>query len=101
LSPHEVQQRYEASASLERRASLTTVRIKPLERSHGTFKEGTKGIRAIKNADTSILDGQRIYKKHICPHQGLNGKTLGQAAGLELSLGPNKSESLIKKASKS
>ena len=72
-----------------------------MERYHGTLKERTKVkvMRAVKNKDTAILDGQRIYYNHIRPHQGLNGKTPAQAAGLELDLGVNKWESLIKKAS--
>jgi hypothetical protein len=71
-----------------------------MERYHGTLKERTKVkvMRAVKNKDTAILDGQRIYYNHIRPHQGLNGKTPAQAAGLELDLGVNKWESLIKKA---
>jgi hypothetical protein len=48
--------------------------------------------------ESATLDGQRVYYNHIRPHQGLNGKTPAQAAGLELGLGMNKWESLIKKA---
>jgi hypothetical protein len=50
--------------------------------------------------ESATLDGQRVYYNHIRPHQGLNGKTPAQAAGLELDLGTNKWESLIKKASR-
>jgi transposase InsO family protein len=71
-----------------------------MERYQGTLKERTKVMRALKNDDTAILDGQRIYYNHIRPHQGLGGKTPGQAAGLELDLGVNKWESLIKKAAR-
>jgi transposase InsO family protein len=70
-----------------------------MERYQGTLKERTQVLRALKNDDTAILDGQRIYYNHTRPHQGLNGKTPAQAAGLELDLGANKWESLIKKAS--
>jgi putative transposase len=69
------------------------------DRYHGTLKERTKVMRALKHTDTSVLKGQRIYYNHIRPHQGLNGKTPAQAAGFELDLGVNKWESLIKKAS--
>jgi transposase-like protein/DNA-directed RNA polymerase subunit M/transcription elongation factor TFIIS len=69
-----------------------------MERYHGTLKERTKVMRGIKTPDSATFDGQRIYYNHIRPHQGLNGKTPGQAAGLELGLGVNKWESLIKKA---
>jgi len=53
----------------------------------------------IKDTDTVFLDGQRLYYNHIRPHQGLNGKTPAEVAGLDLALDKNKWESLIKKAS--
>lgn len=56
--------------------------------------------KSLKTGDTAILDGQRIYYNHIRPHQGLNGKTPAQAAGLELDLGVNKWQSLIEKSAK-
>jgi transposase InsO family protein len=61
-----------------------------MERYHSTLKERTKVMRALKNSATAILDGQRIYYNHIRPHQGLNGKTPAQAAGLELEFGRNR-----------
>jgi hypothetical protein len=64
------------------------------------LKEGmTKVMRALRTLESATLNGQRIYYNHIRPHQALNGKTPAQAAGLELDLGANKWESLIKKAS--
>jgi transposase-like protein len=72
-----------------------------MERYHSTFKsERVRPARGIKTATTAILDGQRIYYNHLRGHQGLNGKTPAQAAGLDLNLDKNKWESLIKKASK-
>jgi putative transposase len=71
-----------------------------MERYHGTLKERTKVMRALKNTDT-VLDGQRVYYNHIRPHQGLDGKTPAEAAGLESHLGTNKWQSLIKRASAS
>jgi transposase-like protein len=53
-----------------------------MERYQGTLKERTKVMRALKNSDTAILDGQRIYYNHIRPHQALNGKTPAEAAGI-------------------
>jgi transposase InsO family protein len=69
-----------------------------MERYQGTLKERTKVMRALKNNDTAILDGQRVYYNHIRPHQALNGKTPGQVAGLELDLGENRWLTLIQNA---
>jgi hypothetical protein len=55
-------------------------------------------MRTMKNTDTAILDGQRIYYNHIRPHQALNGKTPAEAAGLEPHMGPNKWQAIITKA---
>jgi hypothetical protein len=64
------------------------------------LKEGmTKVMRALRTLESATLDGQRIYYNHIRPHQALNGKTPAEAAGLELGLGANKWENLIRKAS--
>jgi putative transposase len=70
-----------------------------MERYHGTLKERTKTMRAIKTTDTAILDGQRIYYNHLREHQAL-GKTPAQGAGQDLNLGKNKWESLIKRSAK-
>jgi transposase-like protein len=69
-----------------------------MERYQGTLKARTKVMRALKNSDTAILDGQCIYYSHIRPHQGLNGKTPAQAAGLELEFDGNKWLRLIQNA---
>jgi putative transposase len=71
-----------------------------MERYQGTLKERTKVMRALKTDDTAILDGQRIYYNHIRPHQGLNGKTPAEVAGLEPQLGPNKWLDLIREAAR-
>jgi len=69
-----------------------------MERYQGTLKERTKVMRALKNNDTAILDGQRIYYNHIRPHQGLNGKTPAEACGIGVK-GENKWIALIQRAS--
>jgi transposase-like protein len=69
-----------------------------MERYQGTLKERTKVMRAMKNTDTTILDGQRIYYNHIRPHQGLNGKTPAEAARVGSHLGPNKWLDLVRQA---
>jgi len=71
-----------------------------MERYHGTFKERSKVMRAIKKTDSAFIEGQRIYYDYLRPHTALDGKTPAQAAGIELNLQGNKWESLIKKAVK-
>jgi len=72
-----------------------------IERYHSTFKgEQVRPARGIKTTDSAILDGQRIYYNHIRPHQGLEGKTPGQAAGLDLELKGNKWESMIRQSAR-
>jgi len=71
-----------------------------MERYQGTLKERTKVMQALKNGDTAIPDGQRIYYNHIRPHQGLNGKTPAEAAGIAVN-GKNIWVTLIQNASRS
>lgn len=69
-----------------------------MERYHGTFKERTKVMRALKKSDSAFIEGQRIYYDYLRPHSALDGKTPAEAAGINLELDANKWESLIKKA---
>ena len=71
-----------------------------MERYHGTFKERSKTMRAIKKPDSAFIEGQRIYYDYLRPHTALEGKTPAEAAGINLDLQGNKWESLIKKAAK-
>jgi transposase-like protein len=71
-----------------------------MERYHGTFKERSKVMRAIKKPDSAFIEGQRIYYDYLRPHSALDGKTPAQAAGLELGLADNRWKALIKKAVK-
>jgi transposase-like protein len=71
-----------------------------IERFHGTIRERNKVMRAIKKPNSPTVAGQRIYYNHIRPHQGLNGKTPAQAAGLETELGANKWLDLIRHAAR-
>jgi putative transposase len=68
-----------------------------MERYHGTFKERSKVMRAIKKPDSAFIDGQRIYYDYLRPHTALEGRTPAEAAGIKLDLDGNRWESLIKK----
>jgi hypothetical protein len=71
-----------------------------MERYHGTFKERSKVMRAIKKPDSAFIKGQRIYYDYLRPHTALEGKTPAEAAGIKLDLTGNRWECLIKKAGK-
>ena len=99
---------YQAAANREFRNTVHIARVgiqgevnnNRIERLHGTIRERNKVMRAIKKPDSPMIEGQRIYYNHIRPHQGLNGKTPAEAAGLEPHLDGNRWEPLIRKAVK-
>ena len=47
---------------------------------------------------SQTTDGFKIYYNFIRPHEGLDGDTPAQRAGIELDLGQNKWKGLIEKA---
>lgn len=97
---------YQSAASREFRNTVHIAKVgiqgevnnNRIERLHGTMRERNKVMRAIKKPDSPFIEGQRIYYNHIRPHQGLNGKTPAEAAGLETYSGPNKWLDLISQA---
>ena len=57
-------------------------------------------IRGIKRDDSAIIKGMRIYHNFIRPHQGLDGDTPADRAGIRV-LGPNRWLTIIQNAAKS
>jgi len=55
-------------------------------------------MRSLKREDTPILSGYQIFHNFLRPHQGLNGKTPGEACGITVE-GENKWLTLIQNAS--
>jgi putative transposase len=55
-----------------------------IERFHGTLKDRTKVIRAFRDLETlsNFTDGWLVYYNYFKPHQGLNGKTPAEEAGI-------------------
>ena len=99
---------YQSAASREFRNTVHIAKVgiqgevnnNRIERLHGTMRERNKVMRAIKKPDSPFIEGQRIYYNHIRPHQGLNGKTPAEAAGLESQLGQNKWLGLIRQSAR-
>jgi putative transposase len=55
-----------------------------IERFHGTLKERTKVMRALKNKNTlkKFADGWLVYYNFFRPHMSLKDRTPAQAAGV-------------------
>jgi transposase-like protein len=56
-----------------------------IERFHGTLKERTKVMRALKNKETleKFMDGWLVHYNFFRPHMSLNDMTPAQAAGIQ------------------
>ena len=54
-------------------------------------------MRGLKRMDTPILKGVQIYHNFIKPHEGLNGRTPAEAAGIQVA-GEDKWKTLIQNA---
>ncbi len=69
-----------------------------VERYHGRFKAKNKTQRGLKKTSSPIPAGQEMAYNWVTPHQGLDGMTPAEVAGIDLALGQNKWLGLIKKA---
>jgi hypothetical protein len=58
-------------------------------------------MRGMQNSDTAsvLMDGFRNYYNFLRPHMGIDNKTPAKEAGLDLELGRNKIQNLIKQSS--
>lgn len=70
-----------------------------MERMNGEVRDREKVMRGLKITETPILKGYQIFHNHIREHEALEGKTPGEAAGIEIK-GENKWITLIQNASK-
>ena len=56
-------------------------------------------MRGLKIKETPILTGMQIFHNYIRPHEALEGKTPGEASGIQI-IGENKWKTVIESASK-
>ena len=70
-----------------------------MERMNGEVRDREKTMRGLKRMDTPILKGLQIYHNFVRPHEGLNGDTPADRAGIKVR-GDNKWVTLIQNASK-
>jgi putative transposase len=68
-----------------------------MERMNGEVRDREKVMRGIKRTDTPILKGIQIYHNFIRPHEGLNGATPADRAGIKIE-GDNKWLTIIQNA---
>ena len=70
-----------------------------MERLNGEMRDREKVMRGLKRTDTPILKGYQIYHNFFRPHEGLNGDTPAERAGIKVE-GENKWVTLIQNAAK-
>jgi transposase-like protein len=71
-----------------------------VERLHNTVREREKVMRGMQNNETAkvLMDGFRNYYNVLRPHMGIDNNTPAEMAGLNLELGRNKIQNLIKQS---
>jgi transposase-like protein len=71
-----------------------------VERLHNTVREREKVMRGMQNNETAtvLMDGFRNYYNVLRPHMGIDNCTPAEMAGLNLELGRNKIQNLIKQS---
>jgi transposase-like protein len=70
-----------------------------VESLHGTIRQREKVMRGLKTNDTPIVEGHRLFYNFIKPHEGLNGKTPSEQAGITIE-GDNKWLTLMRNSVK-
>jgi hypothetical protein len=69
------------------------------ERRVSLWWDGEKPFRGLKKADSPTLKGIQIYHNFVRPHEGLNGATPSERAGIKIE-GENKWLTIIQNATK-
>ena len=62
-----------------------------------TLRQREKVIRGLKKEDSALLTGLQLYHNYVRPHQGLNGDTPADRAGIRIQ-GKNKWMTIIQAA---
>jgi transposase-like protein len=70
-----------------------------MERMNGEVRDREKVMRGLKKMDTPVLKGYQLYHNFVRPHEGLNGATPADKAGIKVE-GNNKWLTLIQNAKK-
>lgn len=68
-----------------------------MERMNGEMRDREKVIRGVKSKESPIFKGAQIFHNYLRPHDGLEGKTPAEVAGIKVE-GSNKWITLIQNA---
>jgi putative transposase len=60
-----------------------------MERMNGEVRDREKVMRGLKRVDSPALKGMQVYHNYIRPHEGLDGDTPADRAGIKVE-GENK-----------
>lgn len=71
-----------------------------MERMNGEIRDRDKVLRGLKKQDSPVLKGYQLYHNYFRTHEGLNGQTPAEAAGIQIQ-GENRWVTVIQNASKS
>jgi transposase-like protein len=71
-----------------------------VERLNGTVRDRETVMRGLDTPEAAqeLMDAMRIHYNFIRPNQAIGGQTPAEAAGINLNLGENKVESLMRQA---
>jgi Integrase core domain len=71
-----------------------------VKRLNGTMRDRESVMRGLDNAESAqeLVDAMRIHYNFIRPNQAIGGQTPAEAAGIDLNLGGNKVENLMRQA---
>lgn len=71
-----------------------------VERLNGITRDRETVMRGLDNSKAAqeLVDAIRIHYNFIRPHQAIGGQSPAEAAGIDLNLGENKIENLMKQA---
>ena len=87
----------DAPTHIKEIALAGTVHNNKMERMNGEIRDREKTMRGLKTVDSPIIKGLRIYHNFVRPHEGLNGATPADRAGIIVD-GPDKWETIIQNA---
>lgn len=102
-SYHEAYLREFRTAALPRTQHIRNITISgqhnnnKMERMNGEVRDREKVMRGLKKKDTVVIPGYQLYHNYFRSHEGLNGQTPAEAAGIKIE-GTNKWVTVIQNA---